>query len=80
MIKVARIYLFFDTGVMKTRINDTCIVLIPKTKDPKELKDFRPISLCNIIHKVVSKCIINRLRPLLHEIIAPTQALLFRYG
>jgi hypothetical protein len=54
--------------------NDTSIVLIPKKNDSEELKDFRPISLCNVIFKVVSKCLVNRLRPLLQDIISPTQS------
>lgn len=39
-----------------------------------ELKDFRPISLCNIIYKVVSKCLVNRLRPLLDELVSQSQS------
>jgi hypothetical protein len=42
---------FFDDGVMSPGINDTAIVLIPKGNNPEELKDFRPISLCNLIYK-----------------------------
>lgn len=65
---------FFDTGIMPEGINDTVIVLIPKGKDPQSLKDYRPISLCNVIYKVVSKCLVNRLRPILDGIISETQS------
>jgi hypothetical protein len=65
---------FFDTGIMPEGVNDTVIVLIPKNNDPEALKDFRPISLCNVIFKVVSKCLVNRLRPILQDIISPTQS------
>ena len=55
---------FFATGEMTNGVNDTAIILIPKVQFPKELKDFRPISLCNVTYKIVSKCLVNRLRPL----------------
>jgi hypothetical protein len=58
---------------MPEGVNDTVIVLIPKNQNAKSLRDFRPISLCNVIYKVVSKCMVNRLRPLLDDIISPTQ-------
>lgn len=63
---------FFATGVLPDGINDTVIVLIPKGKDPQSLKDYRPISLCNVIYKVISKCLVNRMRPLLDDIISET--------
>jgi hypothetical protein len=59
---------------MPVGINDTVIVFIPKKKNPACLRDFRPISLCNVIYKVISKCLVNRLRPLLQDIIAPNQS------
>jgi hypothetical protein len=65
---------FFDTGQMPDGVNDTCIVLIPKVPYQESLNDFRPISLCNVSYKIVSKCIVNRLRPLLHDIISPSQS------
>jgi hypothetical protein len=56
---------------MPSSVNETTIILIPKKEDPELLKDFMPISLCNVIYKVVSKCLVNRLRPILHDLIGP---------
>ena len=46
---IAAVLEFFASGVMPDGANDTAIVLIPKVQFPKELKDFRPLSLCNVI-------------------------------
>lgn len=65
---------FFQTGTMPDGVNDTAIVLIPKIDQPMELKDFRPISLCNVMYKVVSKCLVNRLRTILDELVSCEQS------
>jgi hypothetical protein len=65
---------FFMEGSMPAEVNETTIVLIPKINDAIELKDFRPISLCNVVYKVVAKCMINRLRPFLQTLISHNQS------
>lgn len=54
-------------------INNTCIVLIRKVANTEELGQFRPISLCNVIYKIASKVMVNRLRNVLPQIILEEQ-------
>ena len=53
---------FLNNGNMLSEINHTNIVLIPKVKNPEKMSDFRPISLCNVIYKIISKVLGNRLK------------------
>ena len=54
--------------------NATNIVLIPKVDNPEVITQYRPISLCNVVYKIISKMIVNRLKKILPEIISPTQS------
>lgn len=50
-------------------LNNTYIALIPKVKNPSSPRDFRPISLCNVVMKLVTKTIANRVKKILHVVI-----------
>lgn len=65
---------FLESGQMVPRINATNTVLIPKVKSPEKMLDFRPISFCNVIYKIISKVLVNRLKLILPQIILPTQS------
>ena len=65
---------FLNSGNMLPEINYTHIVLIPKVKSLKRISDYRPISLCNVIYKTISKVLANRLKLILSLLISPTQS------
>jgi hypothetical protein len=54
--------------------NNTFICLIPKHKNPSTPADYRPIALCNVILKIITKTIANRVKEVLNEVISPQQS------
>ena len=65
---------FFILGSMPKEVNCSLIVLIPKISNPTSVNHFRPISLCNMVYKIISKLLVDKLRPMLDKIISPTQS------
>ncbi|XP_042965942.1 uncharacterized protein LOC122299620 [Carya illinoinensis] len=63
-----------NTGVFPKELNHSFICLIPKKQNPTKVVDFRPISLCNVLYKLMSKAIANRLKALLPMLISASQS------
>ena len=60
---------FLHGGGTISYINHTSIILIPKIKKLENMTQFRPISPCNVLHKIISKIMANRLKSILPLII-----------
>ena len=54
-------------------LNISKIALLPKSEDRLKVQNYRPISLLNTMYKVVAKIYANRMKPLLHYWILPSQ-------
>jgi hypothetical protein len=54
-------------------LNSTFLALIPKVNKPESFDDYRPISLCNLIYKVISKILANRINPFLSKCLSSEQ-------
>ena len=65
---------FFVTGDIVDGLNDTNIVLIPKKKNPMVIGDLRPIALCNVLMKIITKVMANRMKGLLDYVVTNTQS------
>lgn len=65
---------FFAKGFLPKGVNTTILALIPKTTGARTMKDYRPISCCNVFYKVISKIIANRLKRLLPDFISLNQS------
>lgn len=65
---------WLNSGTLPHPINHTFITLILKTDNPEYVYQFRPISLCNVLYKIFSKVLANRLKKVLPDIIIEHQS------
>lgn len=65
---------FFTSGRILSQWNSTSVTLVPKKQNADKLTDFRPISCCNGIYKVISKILARRLEQILPQWISPSQS------
>lgn len=65
---------FMNTRELPDEVNRSLVCLIPKVKVPQMMGELRPISLCNILVRILSKVMSNRLKKCLNSIISDKQS------
>jgi hypothetical protein len=71
---IAAVQEFFVEGKIYNAINSTLVTLIPKHAAVKTIKEYRPISCCTTLFKIISKILTLRLSRVLGSIINLSQA------
>lgn len=69
---------FFGKGFLPKGFNPTILELIPKKDSAQEMRDYKPISCCNVLYKVISKIIVNILKNTLPRCISHNQSAFVR--
>ena len=64
---------FFTSGRLLKEVNHTFLTLIPMVTNSSHLADYRPISYCNVLHKIISKILSNRLQVVVTDLISSNQ-------
>lgn len=64
---------FFEKCCMLPELNQTNLVLIPKVDNLSLVGQFRPSSLCNVVYKLISKIMTERLKLVVSKLISPYQ-------
>lgn len=67
---------FFSRETLTNKVKRNLICMIPKSEEPTILKNFKRITLINMVNKIFSKVIANRVATFVHEIISPEQGAL----
>lgn len=64
---------FLNVDADLADFNHTYIVLIQKGNNPQKVSEYRPISLCNVTYKMITKVLPNRLKLILSSVMSPNQ-------
>lgn len=64
----------FERRVVEASVNKTLLVLISKKENTLRFCEFRPISLCMLLYKIITKIIANRLKEVMCKLVLPNQS------
>lgn len=67
---ITSVLAFMNSGYLLKEENKTFITLILKVDSPQSVLDYRPISLCNVIYKIASEVIVNRLKKVIPKLVS----------
>ncbi|GKA01095.1 RNA-directed DNA polymerase, eukaryota, reverse transcriptase zinc-binding domain protein [Tanacetum coccineum] len=67
---------FLAKEKMLGEVNATLIALVPKLNTPIKVFDYRPIAYCNVLYKIISKILTNRIKTAMCKIVSPSQSAL----
>ncbi|KAL9664727.1 hypothetical protein QQ045_020134 [Rhodiola kirilowii] len=67
-----------NSNLLDAELNETLIVLVPKVKTVERVEDLRPISLCNVVMKIITEVLANRLKGILPDLISQSQSAFVR--
>lgn len=65
---------FFANGLLLRQINNSYVTLIPKVENPVFIKEYMPISCCNILYKIITKVLANMLQHLMPQLVNESQS------
>ncbi|KAL8170935.1 hypothetical protein V2J09_022739 [Rumex salicifolius] len=65
---------FFKNPQLELAANEILLILISITIKPSLIEQFRPISVCNVYYKSITKVLMNRLKPMITDLVSPIQS------
>ncbi|KAL9665366.1 hypothetical protein QQ045_020785 [Rhodiola kirilowii] len=71
---IREVMMCLNNEVISRKLNETLIVLVPKVQKVEKVEHLRAISLCNVVMKIVTKVLANRLKEILPDIISQSQS------
>lgn len=66
---------FFESGNLTEETNSALVILIAKVVNLEKITQFRPISLCSVLFKLITKAMVGRLKRAMVKLIGPAQSI-----